>query len=76
MTTESQQNFQLKNVKARWFAPIVSFFNLESNIEPTHQCRNNPNFSENRVIEYHRQCSFALLFLILEEKEPFFFYLQ
>ena len=65
MPTGSQKNFQFRNVQARWFVPIVSFFDLESIIEPTHQCRNNPNFSETQLIEYHRPCSFALLFLDL-----------
>ena len=34
MPKVEQQNFEFKNVQARWFAPIVGFFDLESIIEP------------------------------------------
>ena len=66
-----QQNFEFKNVQARWFAPIVGFFDLESIIEPLNS--NIPQKSVTRPLEEHKPCSYALLFVALHETKPFFF---
>ena len=71
-----QKQFRFNNVQARWFAPIEGFFYLKSLIVPVEGCKNNPEKEETRAIEINKPCSYALLFVALEEQKPFFFDLQ
>ena len=74
MPKPEQQNFEFKNIQARWFAPIVGFFDLESIIEPVNS--NIPQKSVTKPLEAHKPCSYALLFVALQETKPFFFKLK
>ena len=65
-----------KNVQARWSAPIVGFFDLESIIEPVANTINTKQNSVTRVLEEHKPCSYALLFVALNETKPFYFDLK
>ena len=69
----------LKN-QARWFALIVGFFDLESIIEPvfdsSSSSSNTQSSSTTRALEEHKPCSYALLFVALNETKPFFFDLK
>ena len=65
--------FKYKKIQSRWFAPIVGFFDLESIIESVSGCGNNPQQAETRIIEIHKPCSYALLFVAQDEVEPFHF---
>ena len=77
MPKAGQQKFELKNNQARWFAPIVRFFDLESIIEPViGSSSNTQNSSTTRALEEHKPCSYALLFVALNETKPFFFDLK
>ena len=71
-----QQNFEIKNVQARWFAPIVGFFDLESIIEPVASTINTQQNSVTRALEEHTPCSYALLSVALNETKPFYFNLK
>ena len=76
MPKVEQQNFEFKKVQARWFAPIVGFFDLESIIEPVvHNYKTQQN-SVIRALEEHKPCSYALLFVALNETKPFYFDLK
>ena len=66
-------SFVYKKIQSRWFAPIVGFFDLESIIESVSGCRNNPQKAETRIIELHKPCSYAMLFVGQDEVEPFHF---
>ena len=55
-------------------APIVGFFDLESIIEPVNS--NIPQKSVTKPLEAHKPCSYALLFVALQETKPFFFELK
>ena len=74
MPKPEQQNFEFKNIQAHWFAPIVGFFDLESIIEPVNS--NIPQKSVTKPLEAHKPCSYALLFVALQETKPFFFELK
>ena len=76
MPKAEQQNFEFKNVQARWFAPIVGFFDLESIIEPVANTINTQQNSVTRALEEHKPCSYALLFVALNETKPFYFDLK
>ena len=76
MTKVEQQNFEFKNVQARWFAPIVGFFDLESIIEPVANNYNTQKNSVTRALEEHKPCSYSLLFVALNETKPFYFDLE
>ena len=76
MPKAKQQNFEFKNVQARWFAPIVGFFDLESIIEPVANTINTQQNSVTRALEEHKPCSYALLFVALNETKPFYFDLK
>ena len=76
MPKAEQQNFELKNIQARWFAPIVGFFDFESIIEPMVENENTQHNSVTRAVEEHKPCSYALLFVALNETKPFFFDLK
>ena len=65
--------FKYKKIQSRWFAPIVGFFDLESIIESVSGCGNNPKQAETRIIEIHKPCSYALLFVAQDEVELFHF---
>ena len=58
-----ERTFKYKKIQSRWFAPIVGFFDLESIIESVSGCGNNPKQAETRIIEIHKPCSYALLFV-------------
>ena len=75
MPKAGQQKFEFKNNQARWFAPIVGFFDLESIIEPVigSSSSNTQSSSTTRAPEEHKPCSYALLFVALNETKPFFF---
>ena len=63
----------LKTCKLVGFAPIVGFFDLESKIEPVAENRTNTQKTVTRAIEEHKPCSYVLLFVALNEVEPYFF---
>ena len=71
MPSPLNNKFEFKKPQARWFTPIIGFFDLESLIQPVSGCANNPLKSETRQIEMHRPCSYALLFIGLDEKIPY-----
>ena len=66
-------SFVYKKIQSRWFAPIVGFFDLESILESVSGCGNNPQNAETRIIELHKPCSYAMLFVGQDEVEPFLF---
>ena len=76
MTKVEQQNFVFKNVQVRWFAPIVGFFDLESIFEPVANNYNTHQNSFTKAAEEHKPCSYALLFVALNETKPFYFDLK
>ena len=76
MPKVEQQNIEFKNVQARWFAPIVGFFHLESIIEPVANNYHTQQNSVTRALEEHKPCSYALLFVALNETKPFYFDLK
>ena len=76
MPKAKQQNFEFKNFQARWFASIVGFFDLESIIEPVANTINTQQNSVTRALEEHKPCSYALLFVALNETKPFYFDLK
>ena len=43
--------------QARWFAPVIGFFDLESLIVPVEGCQQDPKHSSTRSIEKHLPCS-------------------
>ena len=51
MPAENKNSFTFRKLQARWFAPVVGFFDLESIIEPIMTCRNDPQFSDTRAME-------------------------
>ena len=57
MPKAEQQNFEFKNVQARWFAPIVVFSDVESIIEPVANTINTQQNSVTRALEEHKPCS-------------------
>ena len=71
MPSPLNNKFEFKKPQARWFTPIIGFFDLESLIQPVSGCANDPLKSETRQIEMHRPCSYALLFIGLDEKIPY-----
>ena len=78
MPKAEHQKLEIKNNQARWFAPIVGFFDLESIIEPVigSSSSNTQSSSITRALEEHKPCSYALLFVALNETKPFFFDLK
>ena len=73
MPAENKNFFTFRKLQARWFAPVVGFFDLESIIEPVTTCRNDPQLSDSRFFEIHKPCSYALLFIAQGQEEPFHF---
>ena len=73
MPDENKNSFTFRKLQARWFAPVVGFFDLESIIEPVMGSGNDPHFSKTRTIELHKPSSYALLFIAQGQDEPFYF---
>ena len=77
MPKEEQQKFKFKNNQKSLFAPIVGFFELESIIEPfIGSSDNTQSWNTTRALEEHKPCSYALLFVALNETKQFFFDLK
>ena len=55
---ENQKVF--KNLMARWFAPRVIYFDLESIIVPVSGPARNPATSHTQTVEIHKPCSYGL----------------
>ena len=71
MPKTDQRNFDFKNVQAGRFAPIAGFFNLESIIETV--VSSSQENAETKALEVHKPCSYALLFVVLDQEKLFFF---
>ena len=76
MPTPDKNSFQFTKNQARWFTPIVGFFDLESIIEPVHGAQNNPQVADSRAIEMHKPCSYSILFLGQGLESPYHFNLR
>ena len=76
MPTPEKNSFQFTKNQARWFTPIVGFFDLESIIEPVHGAQNNPQVADSRAIEMHKPCSYSILFLGQGLENPYHFNLR
>ena len=53
MRDENKNSLTFRKLQARWFAPVVGFFDPGSIIAPVISCRNDPQCSETRTIEMH-----------------------
>ena len=49
MTSRDQKQYPFNDVQARWFAPIVGFFDLESLIVPVEGYENKPKKKPERL---------------------------
>ena len=74
MPSERQSKMTFKNLKARWFAPIVLYFDLESLLQPVSTCCNEKQMTE--TIELHKPCSFCLVAVEYGNPEPVFVRLE
>ena len=74
MPSENKNKVKFSNYKARWFAPVVIYFDLESIIQPVAQCCQESQNTE--TTELHKPCGFCLVGVEHERKEPMFIQLE
>ena len=74
MPSERQSKIIFRNLKARWFAPIVLYFDLESLLQPVSTCCNEKQMTE--TVELHKPCSFCLVAVEYGNPEPVFVRLE
>ena len=70
MPSENKNKVKFSNYKARWFAPVVIYFDLESLIQPLAQCCQESQNTE--TTELHKPCGFCLVGVEHGNTEPLF----
>ncbi len=60
MPNESAKDLVFKNVQARWFVPLVIYFELESLLQPVQGCERPPETSHSQFLQIHEPCGYAL----------------
>ena len=76
MPLPENASMSFRGKQARWFAPVIGFFDLESLIVPVEGCQQDPKLSSTRSIEKHLPCSYALLCIEKDKVDPYFFEIQ
>ena len=76
MPLPENASMSFRGKQARWFAPVIGFFDLESLIVPVEGCQQDPKHSSTRSIEKHLPCSYALLCIEKDKADPYFFEIQ
>ena len=71
MPTAGQDKCEFKNTQARWFAPFVGFFDLESLIVPIEGCQNSSKRAFTQAIEKHQPLSYCVVVLAQDMDEPY-----
>ena len=74
MPSEKQKKVSFKNLKARWFAPIVLYFDLESLLQPLSSC--DTERQSTKTIELHTPCSYCLVAVEHNNPKPLFVHLM
>ena len=74
MPKPEKKKLEFKNFAARWFAPVVLYFDLESLIQPLYGCSNKNQSTE--VIEIHRPSGFCLVGIEHGNPDPIFLQLE
>ena len=74
MPTEGKNKVKFSNYKARWFAPLTIYFDLESLIKPLAQCCQESQNTE--TVELHQPCGFCLVGVEHGNIEPLFVQLE
>ena len=59
LPASNAEKVDFKNFSARAYAPVVTFFDLESLMIPIQSCDDNPSSSWARNLEKHRPCGFC-----------------
>ena len=59
MPKASNTSLQFRNWKARWFLPIVLYFDTESYLVPTATAQHSPSTSYTVAIEKHKPSGYA-----------------
>ena len=65
--------YELKNLQALWFVPLVIYFDFESSLKPVHSCPDNPSRSSTRVVRKHEACEYSLAVIDHGNSQPYFF---
>ena len=76
MPKESNTSLQFRNWKARWFLPIVLYFDPESYLVPIATAQPSPSTSYTVAIEKHEPCGYAIAAIEHGEATPVYFELK
>ena len=76
MTKESNTSLQFRNWKARWFLPIVPYFETESYLVATATAQHSPSTSYTVAIEKHEPCDHAIAAREHSKATPVYFKLK
>ena len=74
MPTEGKNEVKFSNYKARWFATVTIYFDLESFIQQLAQCCQEKQNTE--TFELHQPCGFCLVGVEHGNTEPLFVQLE
>lgn len=72
MPPEEKSSFKFRNLKARWFLPIVVYYDLESILRPVEPTE----ARSTQILEQHEPCGFALVAVEHGRNQPLEFVLQ
>ena len=73
MPTEAAKHLIFKNIQARWFMPMVVYFDLESILKPVEGCQGPSDMSHSRLLQVHEPCGYALTVVEHFNDKPLFF---
>ena len=76
MPKESNTSLQFRNWKARWFLPIVLYFDTESYLVPIATAQPSPSTSYTVAIEKHEPCGYAIAAMEHGTATPVYFELK
>ena len=76
MLKESNTSLQFRNWKARWFLPIVLYFDTESYPVPIATAQPSPSTSHTVAIEKHEPCGYAIAAIEHGKATPVYFELK
>ena len=76
MPKESNTSLQFRNWKARWFLPIVLYFDTESYLVPIATAQPSPSTSYTVAIEKHEPCGYAIAAIEHGKATPVYFELK
>ena len=76
MPKESNTYLQFRNWKARWFLPIVQYFDKESYLVPIATAQPSPSTSYTVAIEKHEPCGYAIAAIEHGKATPVYFELK